>query len=141
MATPRRHRDRTYLRAVAGELYGGRIRTHPELVDQLFAGGPGAVSLQGYLYQLLGGIGWTSLPLLPLLRQPTLVLAGDDDPIIPLANAHLMARLLPRPRLHIYHDGHLGLLTSADELSQVIARFLREDPEGEGNVAPYRPAP
>ncbi|MGZ4611608.1 MAG: hypothetical protein ACXV1K_00275 [Kineosporiaceae bacterium] len=76
---------------------GGRIRTNPELVDELFAGGSGGVSRRGYLYQLVGGIGWTSLPLLPLLRQPTLVVAGDDDPIIPLANAHLMTRLLPRP--------------------------------------------
>jgi poly(3-hydroxyalkanoate) depolymerase len=133
MATPRRHRDRAYLRAVAGEIYGGRIRTHPELVDELFAGGSGAVSRQGYLYQLLGGIGWTSLPLLPLLRQPTLVLAGDDDPIVPLANAYLMTRLLPRSRLHIYHDGHLGLITRADELAPVIARFLREDSEDAGD--------
>ena len=32
MATPRRHRDRAYLPAVAGQIYGGRIRSHPELV-------------------------------------------------------------------------------------------------------------
>jgi poly(3-hydroxyalkanoate) depolymerase len=135
MATPRRHRDRAYLRAVAGEIYGGRIRTHPELVDELFAGGSGAVSRRGYLYQVLGGLGWTSLPLLPMLRQPTLVLAGDDDPIIPLANAYLMAGLLPQAYLHVYHDGHLGLITSADDLAQIIARFLREDPEGAGDGA------
>lgn len=128
MATPRRHRDPAYLRAVAGDLYGGRIRTRPELVDDLLAHGGGVVSKRGYLYQLLGGAGWTSLPLLPLLRQPTLVLAGDDDPIIPLANAYLMTRLLPRARLHVYHDGHLGLLTSADQLAPLIVRFLRDDP-------------
>ena len=56
-----------------------------------------------------------------------LVLAGEADPIIPLANAHLMTRLLPRSRLHIYHDGHLGLITSAEELAPLIARFLRGD--------------
>ncbi len=131
MATPRRHRDPAYLRTVAGDIYGGRIRVHPELVDDLLAQGGEPVSRRGYLYQLLGGLGWTSLPLLPLLRQPTLVVAGDDDPIIPIANAHLMARLLPRARLHIHHDGHLALMTSADELAPVIARFLRD-----GAVAP-----
>jgi poly(3-hydroxyalkanoate) depolymerase len=140
MATPRRHRDRAYLRAVAGEIYGGRIREHPELVDELFAGRSGALSRRGYLYQLIGGVGWTSLPVLPLLRQPTLVLAGDDDPIIPLANAYLMTRLLPRSRLHIYHDGHLGLITSADELAQIIVRFLGADPEGEGDGVSDRSA-
>ena len=128
MATPRRHRDRAHLRAVAGDIYGGRIRTQPELVDEVLARPPGPVSGRGYRYQLLAGVGWTSLPLLPLLRQPTLVLAGDDDPIIPLANAYLMHRLLPDSRLHVYHDGHLGLSTSAGELAPLIARFLREDP-------------
>ena len=38
---------------------------------------------------------------LRLIRQPTLILAGDDDPIIPLANARLMAALLPDARLHV----------------------------------------
>ena len=67
--------------------------------------------------------GWTSLPFLPLIRQPTLILAGADDPLIPLANARLMARLLPAARLHVYPDGHLGLLTSADELAALVSRF------------------
>src|SRR4029453_104898 len=51
-----------------------------------------------------------SLPLLPWIRQPTLLLAGDDDPIIPLVNAHIMRRLLPHAELRVYHGGHLGLL-------------------------------
>jgi pimeloyl-ACP methyl ester carboxylesterase len=68
------------------------------LVDDVLAHPTGPVSRRGYRYQLLAGVGWTSLPLLPLLRQPTLVLAGDDDPHIPLANAYLMNRLLPAGR-------------------------------------------
>ncbi len=62
----------------------------------------------GYLYQLLAGVGWTSLPFLPRLRQPTLIVAGDDDPIIPLANARLLHRLIPKSRLHVYHGGHVA---------------------------------
>ena len=62
--------------------------------------------------------------MLPLIRQPTLVLAGDDDPIMPLVNARIMARLLPDARLHVYPDGHLGLLTMADELARRVSRFL-----------------
>jgi len=81
-------------------------------------------STRGYLYQLLGSAGWTSLPWLPLIRQPTLILAGDDDPIIPLVNARIMARLMPRARLEVYHDGHLGLLTRPTELAATIAEFL-----------------
>ena len=139
MASPRRHRDAAHLRAVAGDIYGGRIRSEPHLVDGLVANRTGPVSRRGYLYQLLGGAGWTSLPLLPMIRQPTLVLAGDDDPIIPLANAHLMTRLLPRARLHVYHDGHVALLTNAGELAPVVARFLREDRERDLGDAADRP--
>ena len=82
------------------------------------------VSPRGYLYQLAAGLGWTSLPFLPLIRQPTLILAGDDDPIIPLVNAKIMAALLPSARLHVYADGHLGLLTRATEIAPVIGEFL-----------------
>jgi pimeloyl-ACP methyl ester carboxylesterase len=81
-------------------------------------------SSRGYLYQLLAGVGWTSLPALPLIRQPTLVLAGNDDPIIPLVNARLMTRLLPNASLYVFDDGHLGLVTRANELAPIIAKFL-----------------
>ncbi|WP_390624291.1 alpha/beta fold hydrolase [Fodinicola feengrottensis] len=61
----------------------------------------------------------------PLLRQPVLLVAGDDDPIIPLVNAKMMARLLRKPTVHIVHGGgHLALLTHADELVPAIHTFL-----------------
>jgi pimeloyl-ACP methyl ester carboxylesterase len=80
----------------------------------------------GYLLQLLAGVGWSSLPALPLIRQPTLVLAGSDDPIIPLVNARIMTRLLPHATLHVFDDGHLGLVTLADELGPLVSGFLRD---------------
>ena len=58
------------------------------------------------------------------LRQPTLILAGDDDPIVPAINAKIMHRLIPHAKLHIYHGGHLGLLTHAKELIALIEEFL-----------------
>jgi pimeloyl-ACP methyl ester carboxylesterase len=76
------------------------------------------------LLQLLAGVGWSSLPALPLIRQPTLILAGKDDPIIPLVNARIMRALLPNARVHVYDDGHLRLPTAADELGPLVSRFL-----------------
>jgi pimeloyl-ACP methyl ester carboxylesterase len=76
--------------------------------------------------------GWSSLPFLGLVRQPTLVLGGDDDPIIPAANPRMQARLIPNARLHLYHGGHLVILTEADELAPVVDAFLDEpDPTKE----------
>ncbi len=122
MLTPRRHQDPVYAREVAGHIYGGSLRD-PATESPLQARAQGGSS-RGYLYQLLGTAGWTSLPFLPLIRQPTLVLAGSDDPIVPLANARMMARLLPDATLSVYPDGHLGLLTRSGELAATVGRFL-----------------
>lgn len=129
MLTPQRFKNSAYMGQIAGELYGGSVRTHPEYAravsHTLQAGG----SL-GYFYQLLSGLGWTSLPWLYLLRQPTLIMHGDDDPIVPLINARLMQRLIPHSQLVTFHDGHLGLITKAEELSQVVEQFLVPQADG-----------
>lgn len=124
MATPRRHRDPEYARSIAGEIYGGSARTAGARVADLLHREPRATPVLPYLYQLAAMAGWTSLPLLPLLRQPTLVMVGDDDPIIPEVNGRIMERLLPRGRLHRYRGGHLAVLSEADELAPVIDAFL-----------------
>jgi poly(3-hydroxyalkanoate) depolymerase len=124
MITPHRYRDPAFAREVASHLYGGKMRLMPELASHLLGARPGADSNWGYVCQLLAGLGWSSLPCLPLIRQPTLVLAGDDDPIIPLINARVLARLIPHAQLHVYADGHLGLVTSADILGPLVSGFL-----------------
>jgi poly(3-hydroxyalkanoate) depolymerase len=126
LATPQRYLDPDYLARVAPELYGGSLRSHSQQVRELVQATK-AVGLRGYLYQLLASVGWTSLPWLVLIRQPTLILAGDDDPIVPLANAKLMRLLIPDARLYVFHDGHLGLLTQARELAPLVAQFLAEE--------------
>lgn len=124
MSTPRRHRDPAYAAKVAPEIYGGSMRTHPARGAALLHAATRSGPKRGYYYQLAAMVGWTSLPFLGLLRQPTLVMGGDDDPIIPVANPRMQAALIPHSQLHIYHGGHLGILTEADELAPVIDRFL-----------------
>jgi poly(3-hydroxyalkanoate) depolymerase len=135
MVTPRRYLDRRYLRENAGSLYGGSARSQPERISALMHADNRVGPALGYVYQLAAGAGWTSLPFLPLIRQPTLILSGDDDPLIPLANARLMRSLIPRSQLHVYHGGHLGLVTEAAELAPVVGRFLAADGPGAGGRA------
>jgi len=125
MLTPRRHRDRGYAVSIAGELYGGSMRAAPERAAELLHAGGRAGRDRGYYYQLLAGAGWTSLPLLPLLRRPTLLLAGDDDPLIPLINGHIMHRLIPGSELVVYRGGHLDLIAEPHRLAPVVERFLQ----------------
>jgi pimeloyl-ACP methyl ester carboxylesterase len=94
------------------------------MVEQLLLAYARPESRRSYLYQLAAGAGWTSFAWLPLIRQDTLILAGDDDPIVPLVIARIMARLLPSARPHVYPDGHLGLITRADQLAPLVAAFL-----------------
>lgn len=128
MSTPRRHRDPAYAAAVAPLIYGGSMRTDPDRGARLLHATTRSGPKRGYYYQLTAMAGWTSLPFLGLVRQPTLVMGGDDDPIIPVANPRMQARLIPRARLHLYRGGHLGVLTEADELVPVIETFLDEEP-------------
>jgi len=130
--SPRRHRDPGYAGRIASELYGGSARNDPALARDLLHATARLGPARGYYYQLLSSVGWTSLPRLPRLRPPTLILAGDDDPIIPLVNARIMHRLIPRSQLHVYHGGHLELAAHAERIAPVVEAFLGPDGPGAG---------
>ena len=123
MLTPRRYNDRSYRREEGAEIYIGEDQS---AVEALFAR-VAPVAAQAYLYQLLALATWTSLPVLPFIAAPTLVLNGRRDPVIPVVNAHIMGALMPRARVHLHDGGHLGLLTRPRDLAPVLERFLDED--------------
>ena len=121
------------LERVAGNMFGGRLRKEPELVRTMHIRRPN--NALAAMYRLAPLFGWTSLPWLWAIRQPTLVIAGDDDPVTPLVNHRIIAALVPRARLHIVRGGgHLALLDSAPEVAPVITSFLRG-----GSAAPGAP--
>ncbi|MCW2555996.1 MAG: poly(3-hydroxyalkanoate) depolymerase, partial [Mycobacterium sp.] len=65
MLTPRRFLDHEYAAAIAGDLYGGTVRSDPSAVKRLFDRQLMAGSRVGYLHQLLAGSVWTSIFALP----------------------------------------------------------------------------
>ena len=115
LLSPRRYLDPSYMASIAAQLYG-------QYAAELRSGGA-----WGYYSQLLAGAGWTSIWWLHTLRQPTLILSGRHDPIVPWVNGRIMAQLIPNSRLHLFADGHLGLLTSAAELGPIVRDFLLEE--------------
>lgn len=135
LATPRRYHSVEHFRRVAPVLYGGRIRREPELLGQQAMARLGRPpSLLGYASQLYAIAGWTSLPWLHRLRQPTLVMAGDDDPIVPLVNGKILAWRIPGARLEVMHGGgHLFLLEEAEEVADSVAGFLAEEREAKAS--------
>ena len=123
MATPQSYTEPSYLKEADPDLSSEELQSEYEIVREaapaLRLGGS-----HGYLYQLLAGVGWTSLPWLWLIRQPTLILAGNKDPIVPPINAKIMQRLIPRSKLYIFNGGHMGLLTHTKELAHIVEQFL-----------------
>src|SRR5205085_11228217 len=125
----------SYFEKIAPVIYGGAARTNPQLLREhghlRFIRPP---SVRGYFYQILAGWGWSSLPWLHRIDCPTLVLAADDDPIVPLGNGRLLARFLPQAHLHVVPDGgHLFLITHAAETALLVEGFLAGSEHGSGN--------
>ena len=126
MATPRRFTDCDYLEKHFGNLYGGAARVERALFEELGRSMHSA-NWVGYLFQQLALVGWSSLPFLPLVRQQTLILAGNDDPLVPLVNAKLMASLIPRSRVRVLEDGHVFLFSRGAESAAAVNSFLSDE--------------
>jgi poly(3-hydroxyoctanoate) depolymerase len=125
LLTPYRYYSKRYLRLIAPYLYGGARR--PLIEQQATARVQRPPSILGYYLQMTALAGWSSLPFLGRIRQPTLVMAGDGDPIVPLINGRMLARLIPDARLQVVRGGgHLFLLERSRESAAAIERFLIE---------------
>ncbi|TCK38630.1 poly(3-hydroxyalkanoate) depolymerase [Paraburkholderia sp. BL8N3] len=123
---PRRYTDPEYLQRIGAELYGGAYRHDAGLLRE-HSRHIQPPRGRGYVYQLLAAWGWSSLPWLGRLKQPTLVMHGNDDPIVPLTNAKILAARIPDASLYVIDDGHLFLVARANDVAPVVRRFLRED--------------
>jgi poly(3-hydroxyoctanoate) depolymerase len=130
MSTPLRYYWPPYYQSVIGALMGGRARTDPEFVSR-----HGELRMLnpptplGYLWQLMALLGSSgSLSWLSRLTAETLVVAGDDDPVMPLANALLLARHIPAARLFVARgEGHLLMMDGSSQALPVIRGFLGAD--------------
>jgi poly(3-hydroxyalkanoate) depolymerase len=129
LVNPLRNYSKRYSRWAAPRMLGGRMRTVPGAAGAHVAlRNSRPPELRGFLWQLLGMAGWTSLPWLHTVTHPALVLAGDDDLLVPLRNARVLASRLPSARLRVVRGGgHLFLLESLDAAAPVIATFLTHE--------------
>lgn len=124
MANPRRYIDPDFMLQNFETLYGeglGRTDGKGGHMSRLRPPSP-----RGYMYQLICMLGWTSAPALPfLLKQETLIMMGDDDAIVPLANGKFLGMLIPNSELVVLKGGgHLFLLSHKDECVGAIRGFL-----------------
>lgn len=139
--------------AVLGHSLGGAVAQQlahqaPELVARLVlcGTGPGAggvpatltalnelaspmgsfpSSIYGYYCQLAALVGWTSFPWLASIEAPTLVIAGEADPVYPVANARLLGRLIPNAQVKVVTGGgHQFVKHNADDVAPMVRTFI-----------------
>jgi poly(3-hydroxyalkanoate) depolymerase len=126
MSSPLRYVSESYLSWTAPMIYGGETRLggiEEQKLKQAWLAQP--PSQLGYALQMYAISGWTSLPWLHKIRQPTLIISGADDPLVPLKNAHLLADRIPHATLHIVSGGgHLWMLEHADRSTALVNEFL-----------------
>jgi len=68
---------------------------------------------------------WDEVRQLMEIGQPTLILQGDDDIMIPTSASHLMAGLIPDASITIYPDAsHGSIFQYADDASRRTVEFL-----------------
>jgi pimeloyl-ACP methyl ester carboxylesterase len=105
-------------------LYGRALTERPEAIAEAMRrriasrADPGGVRRQ-----LEAVLRWSSLRRLRHLRVPTLVIHGDRDRVIPLANGRLIATLVPGAYLHVLKGaGHVyGTDAPEEHLATLLA--------------------
>jgi pimeloyl-ACP methyl ester carboxylesterase len=66
-------------------------------------------------------------PALPRITAPTLVVAGERDPIVPPAQARLVAQKVPSAELALIEGaGHMPFLEQPGEYDRVVSSWLRK---------------
>lgn len=132
LATPFRYYSETYFERTADTAYGGRVGRNPEIRQRmLVARRRHPPSSYGYAMQVLGGASWSSWHFLDQIQHKTLVVSGDDDPLIPVANAKMLAQRIPQATLQIIErGGHLMLWDDARNLGRLIREFINAPEKG-----------
>jgi poly(3-hydroxyoctanoate) depolymerase len=126
MVTPIRYHSSRAYSLTAPYLAGGAAEASQEFIERTAAARVAAPpAWSGYALQLMAAWSWSSLPWLHTLEQPTLVLTGAQDRLLPAVNSELIASRLPHARLlSIDGWGHYVLLDRSSGAGAAIAEFL-----------------
>jgi len=126
LASPLRYYVPELFEATAKTVYGGKVGRDAKLRSEMAATRSShPPTPYGYALQLIGGWSWTSRPFAGLLKQPTLILGGDDDPLVPVENARQLNEAIANSELRLFEGGgHLLLLDEPEKAASVISDFL-----------------
>jgi pimeloyl-ACP methyl ester carboxylesterase len=107
-------------------LAGGRTAREPAALAAIMADRAShPPPLLGYMYQQMAVIGWSSRRWLSELRVPTLVLHGEEDPVVHVVNACRLADRIAYAELEIVAGaGHMLLFDESEKAGAILEPFL-----------------
>lgn len=125
MADPREYTvERTLQRNLASIYNGGGM-------GRVSLNAAKAPSVIGFTYQLAAFTTWSSLPFLPLLSMPVMVMADEEDQLVPPSNAHFLHNAIPQSQIEMFRGGgHLFMLSQRDRFIEKLRQFLDADDHG-----------
>ena len=83
-------------------------------------------TLKGVLSQFAAILVWSSYHRLPQVRIPALVVHGEDDHVLPVANGRILARRIPGAEfVLINHAGHMLGTDQPEICMRELTRFLQ----------------
>lgn len=64
---------------------------------------------------------------IPSIKQPTLIVHGREDQVIPVANAYKLINMMDNAQLHVFgHCGHWTQIEKAEQFANLVNNFLAE---------------
>lgn len=126
LMSTKRYRDRDAAAREIPVLAGGRTARDPEMLASILDGRKSyPPSRSGYRFQQLAVIGWTSYRWLRQLQVSTLVIAGEDDPVVRPANARFLASRISGAQFEVVPGaGHMLLFDEPEKAAALIEPFL-----------------
>jgi pimeloyl-ACP methyl ester carboxylesterase len=109
------------------------IVRHPELLDSLVAGARDPVANRANRAELRALMSFRGFrPSIRLtvedlhrLAVPVLMIWGDRDPVVPVAQARAAAAEIPDARLEVVPAGHVPQLGNPDRVASLLAEFVQ----------------
>jgi pimeloyl-ACP methyl ester carboxylesterase len=128
---------RMVVRLLASVGEGNTIVRYPDLIDSVVAGARDPITVAANLAELracMSPFGLRSaMRIRPEhLRQlavPTLMIWGEHDPIVPIADARAAAELIPDARLEVLPAGHAPQLGHPERVAELLNGFIARTPQ------------
>lgn len=105
------------------------FNSNPERVAAIETLIGGETRLQAcYIHQNNACQNHDTVPELPKIRQPTLIMAGDADPICSMAATGMLSQGLPNARTEIFHNAsHFFLMEQPAKFMELLTGWLNEN--------------